>query len=50
MSAVVESPAPRRIWLCAGNYGISAAVASAMRDLVVRGRLNAASVLAAAAG
>jgi hypothetical protein len=50
MSAAVESPATRRIWLCAADYGISAAVASAIRDLVMRGRLNAASVLVAAAG
>ena len=48
MSAAVESPAPR--WLCAADYGISAAVNTAIRDLVVRGRLNAASVLVAAAG
>jgi hypothetical protein len=31
MLAAVESPAPRRIWLC--DYGISAAVATAIRDL-----------------
>jgi chitin disaccharide deacetylase len=35
----------RRIWLCADDYGISTAVNIAIRDLVVRGRLNAASVL-----
>lgn len=40
--------APRRIWLCADDYGISAAVDLAIRDLVVRGRLNATSVLVVA--
>jgi predicted glycoside hydrolase/deacetylase ChbG (UPF0249 family) len=38
----------RRIWLCADDYGISAAVNTAIRDLVVRGRLNATSALVAA--
>jgi predicted glycoside hydrolase/deacetylase ChbG (UPF0249 family) len=33
------------IWLCADDYGISAGVSLAIRDLVVRGRLNATSVL-----
>jgi len=50
MSATIASPAPRRIWLCADDYGISASVNTAIRDLVVRGRLNAASVLVAAPG
>lgn len=39
---------PRRIWLCADDYGISTAVDTAIRDLVVRGRLNATSVMAVA--
>jgi chitin disaccharide deacetylase len=39
----------RRIWLCADDYGISAGVGLAIRDLVVRGRLNATSVLVLAA-
>jgi chitin disaccharide deacetylase len=47
MSDVVAS-GRRRIWLCADDYGISAAVNSAIRDLVVRGRLNATSVMVAA--
>ena len=47
MNAQSPSP-PRRIWLCADDYGISAAVDIAIRDLVVRGRLNATSVLVAA--
>jgi predicted glycoside hydrolase/deacetylase ChbG (UPF0249 family) len=38
----------RRIWLCADDFGISNAVDTAIRDLVVRGRLNATSVLVAA--
>jgi chitin disaccharide deacetylase len=39
---------PRRIWLCADDYGISGAVNTAIRDLVVRGRLNATSVMVVA--
>ena len=38
----------RRIFLCADDYGISPAVNVAIRDLVVRGRLNATSVLVTA--
>jgi len=34
-----------RIWLCADDYGISPSVNAAIRDLVVRGRINAASVM-----
>jgi hypothetical protein len=37
-----------RIWLCADDFGISNAVNTAIRDLVVRGRLNSTSVLVAA--
>jgi chitin disaccharide deacetylase len=37
--------APRRIWLCADDYGISPGVNRAIRDLIERGRLNAASVM-----
>jgi predicted glycoside hydrolase/deacetylase ChbG (UPF0249 family) len=40
--------ARRRIWLVADDYGISPAVNAAIRDLVVRGRLNATSVMVAA--
>src|SRR5262245_36955235 len=50
MSAAVETSAQRRIWLCADDYGISAGVNTAIRDLVVRGRLNATSVIVAAPG
>ena len=37
--------APRRIWLCADDYGISPGVNRAIRDLIERGRLNATSVM-----
>jgi predicted glycoside hydrolase/deacetylase ChbG (UPF0249 family) len=36
---------PRRIWLCADDYGISPGVNLAIRDLIERGRLNATSVM-----
>ena len=44
------APAPtlRRIWLCADDYGISTGVNTAIRDLVVRGRINATSVMTVA--
>jgi predicted glycoside hydrolase/deacetylase ChbG (UPF0249 family) len=38
----------RRIWLCADDYGISPGVNTGIRDLVVRGRLNATSVMVVA--
>ncbi|MBR0829053.1 ChbG/HpnK family deacetylase [Bradyrhizobium manausense] len=37
--------APRRIWLCADDYGISPGVNRGIRDLIERGRLNATSVM-----
>ena len=40
--------APRHIWLCADDYGISTSVNSAIRELIARGRLNATSVMVAA--
>jgi predicted glycoside hydrolase/deacetylase ChbG (UPF0249 family) len=44
-----DEPAERRrIWLCADDYGISAAVNVAIRDLIVRGRLNATSAMVVA--
>lgn len=49
MSAPAAS-ADRRIWLCADDYGISTGVNTAIRDLVVRRRINATSVMAAAPG
>jgi chitin disaccharide deacetylase len=39
--------APKRIWLCADDYGISPKVNGAIRDLIARGRLNATSVMVA---
>jgi predicted glycoside hydrolase/deacetylase ChbG (UPF0249 family) len=39
---------PRQIWLCADDYGISPGVNTAIRDLIVRGRLNATSVMVVA--
>ncbi len=39
------NPLLRHIWLCADDYGISSAVSAAIRDLVARGRINAASVM-----
>jgi predicted glycoside hydrolase/deacetylase ChbG (UPF0249 family) len=42
------TPRQRRIWLCADDYGISPAVNAAIRDLVMRGRINASSVMVAA--
>jgi chitin disaccharide deacetylase len=44
----MNGSASRRIWLCADDYGISDAVNLAIRDLAVRRRLNATSVLVAA--
>jgi predicted glycoside hydrolase/deacetylase ChbG (UPF0249 family) len=35
----------RHIWLCADDYGISPAVNAAIRDLISRRRINAASVM-----
>ena len=39
-----------RIWLCADDYGIARGVNTAIRDLIMRGRLNATSVMVAAPG
>jgi predicted glycoside hydrolase/deacetylase ChbG (UPF0249 family) len=39
------SPALRYIWLCADDYGISPAVSAAIRELVGRRLINAASVM-----
>ena len=46
--AAEEKSAHRPIVLCADDYGISSGVNSAIRELVVRGRLNATSVMVAA--
>src|SRR5215470_4385499 len=39
---------PRHMWLCADDYGMSPAVNVAIRDLIVRGRINATSVMVVA--
>ena len=36
---------PRRIWLCADDYGLAEGVNRAIRDLISHGRLNATSVM-----
>src|SRR6266478_2064107 len=41
----MNDAAPRRIWLCADEYGLSPGVNRAIRDLIERGRLNATSVM-----
>jgi predicted glycoside hydrolase/deacetylase ChbG (UPF0249 family) len=41
----MNDPAPRRIWLCADDYGLSPGVNRAIRELIGRGRLNATSVM-----
>jgi len=40
----------RHIWLVADDYGISRAVNAAIRDLMVRGSINATSVMVVASG
>jgi chitin disaccharide deacetylase len=41
----MNEAAPRRIWLCADDYGLSPGVNRAIRDLIGRGRINATSVM-----
>jgi chitin disaccharide deacetylase len=40
-----DAATPRRIWLCADDYGISPGVNRAIRELIERGRINATSVM-----
>ncbi len=40
--------AGRQIWLCADDYGMSHSVNAAIRELILRGRINATSVMVAA--
>ncbi len=40
-----DAATPRRIWLCADDYGLSPGVNRAIRALIERGRLNATSVM-----
>lgn len=44
----VDTP-PRRIWLCADDYGMSPGVNRAIRDLIEKKRINATSVMVVAA-
>jgi predicted glycoside hydrolase/deacetylase ChbG (UPF0249 family) len=46
--ATNDAAPQRHIWLCADDYGISAGVNAAIRDLVARGRLNATSAMVVA--
>lgn len=48
MNAQAMSKPPRRIWLCADDYGLAPGVNAAIRELIARGRLNATSVMTAA--
>lgn len=41
----MSGEAPRRIWLCADDYGLSPGVNRGIRDLIARGRINATSVM-----
>jgi predicted glycoside hydrolase/deacetylase ChbG (UPF0249 family) len=41
----MNDTAPRRIWLCADDYGLSPSVNRGIRELIERGRLNATSVM-----
>jgi predicted glycoside hydrolase/deacetylase ChbG (UPF0249 family) len=41
----MSDAAPRRIWLCADDYGLSDGVNRAIRELIDGGRLNATSVM-----
>ncbi len=41
----MNDAAPRRIWLCADDYGLSPGVNRGIRELIERGRLNATSVM-----
>jgi predicted glycoside hydrolase/deacetylase ChbG (UPF0249 family) len=40
-----DAATPRRIWLCADDYGLAEGVNRAIRDLIDRSRLNATSVM-----
>jgi chitin disaccharide deacetylase len=41
----MNDAAPRRIWLCADDYGLSPGVNRAICELIERGRLNATSLM-----
>jgi len=40
-----DAAPPRRIWLCADDYGLSPGINGAICDLIEHGRLNATSVM-----
>ncbi|MBN9583019.1 MAG: ChbG/HpnK family deacetylase [Afipia sp.] len=42
---MTPTPAPRRIWLCADDYGMSSGVNRAIRELIDKKRINATSVM-----
>lgn len=42
----MSAASPRRVWLCADDYGISPGVNRAIRELIDRKRINATSVMA----
>jgi predicted glycoside hydrolase/deacetylase ChbG (UPF0249 family) len=44
----MNSPAPRRIIVCADDYALSPGVNKAILDLIIRGRINATSVMTVA--
>ena len=48
MSASALTTQRRHIWLCADDYGISNSVNAGIRELIMRGRINATSVMVAA--
>jgi predicted glycoside hydrolase/deacetylase ChbG (UPF0249 family) len=50
VTVVGDAAGARHIWLCADDYGISPSVSAAIRDLVVRGRINATSAMVVAPG
>jgi predicted glycoside hydrolase/deacetylase ChbG (UPF0249 family) len=43
-----DAAPPRRVWLCADDYGLAEGVNRAIRDLISGGRLNATSVMTVA--
>ena len=45
MSEQTAPDGPRRVYICADDYGISPAVSAAIRDLIDRRRINATSVM-----
>lgn len=47
-AAPSTQPQPRRVWLCADDYGIAPGVNKAIRELIARGRLNATSAMVVA--